>query len=192
LAAATYAFDTSKSDSSAGIMLFEGAPSGPSLLDCGPGVIVDDLEASVTYNLLVFGDGLTEATAGDLELSTRVATPAPDVEFTVNRSGSVDKAGTVHISGTATCTSANGSGQVIEIFGDVTQRVGRLLIRGFFDTSPSTPCDGTPQRWDAFFTGDNGIFAGGKAITANFGIGCTDLCSESFFAATIQLNRNGK
>lgn len=192
LAAATYAFDTSKSDYSAGIMLFEGAPSGPSLLDCGPGVIVDDLEASVTYNLLVFGDGLTEATAGDLELSTRVATPAPDVEFTVNRSGSVDKAGTVHISGTATCTSANGSGQVIEIFGDVTQRVGRLLIRGFFDTSPSTPCDGTPQRWDAFFTGDNGIFAGGKAITANFGIGCTDLCSESFFAATIQLNRNGK
>jgi hypothetical protein len=188
----TLAFDTQASDYSAGMMLFAGTPTAGGLLTCGPGLIVGDLTANTTYNILVFGDGLTTATGGELIFTVRETVPPPSLDLTINKSGSVDKFGTVHLWGNATCTSDDGSGLVFEIFGDVTQRVGRLLIRGFFDTFPFTPCDGAPHRWDAFFQGDNGIFAGGKAVTVAIGFGCTDSCSAGFAEATVQLKRNGK
>jgi hypothetical protein len=187
-----YAFDTTASDYSAGMMVFDGAPSANSFVNCGPGLVIQDLIGGHTYNILAFGDGLSAETSGSLTISTRVATPAPDLSLTINKSGSVDHFGTVHIWGAATCTSVDGSGQVLEIFGDVTQRVGRMLIHGSFDTSPFTPCDGIAHRWDAYFSGDNGIFAGGKAISLALGFGCTDLCSDTFVERTIQLSRNGK
>ena len=186
------ALDTQASDYSAGIMLFAGAPTAAGLLNCGPGLIVNDVTNGTTYNMLVFGDGLSTATGGNLVFTVRTAIAPPDLTLTINRSGSVDRHGTVHIWGNATCTSTDGSGTFFEVFGDVTQRVGRILIRGFFDTLPFTPCDGAPHRWDAYFTGDNGIFAGGKAATVSIGFGCTDLCSEAFVSATIQLKRNGR
>jgi hypothetical protein len=189
----TVAFDTQDSNYSAGVMVFDGAPTANGLLNCGPQVVIMDVVATHTYNLLVFGDGfLTTETSGTLVFKVRPATPPPTLDLTVNKSGSVDRHGNVHVWGDATCTSSDGSGLVFEIFGDVTQRVGRILIRGFFDTSPLTPCDGQPHRWDAYFTGDNGIFAGGKAITVAIGFGCTDLCSDSIIDATVQLNRAGK
>jgi hypothetical protein len=186
------AFDTQASDYSAGMYIFAGAPSANTVIDCGPQLLIDFVTANQAYNVLVFGDGLTLATGGNLSFTIRQAKAPPSLDMTINRSGTVDKHGTVHIWGTTTCTSTDGSGFVLEIFGDVTQRVGRLLIRGFFDTSPFTPCDGAPHRWDAYFTGDNGIFAGGKAVTVAIGFGCTDLCSEAFVQATVQLKRNGK
>jgi len=187
------AFDTQDSDYSAGIMMFEGAPTANGLLNCGPGRIVSDVTNGTTYTLMAFGDGFNSvATSGTLVFKVQAAVPAPELDLTINKSGTVDKNGTVHLWGNATCTSTNGSGTFFEIFGDVTQRVGRILIRGFFDTLPFTPCDGAPHRWDAYFTGDNGIFAGGKAATVSIGIGCTDLCSESFVQATVQLKRNGR
>jgi hypothetical protein len=189
----TIAFDTQASDYSAGIMLFAGTPTAAGLITCGPGLIIGDLTANTTYNLLVFGDGFnTEATSGNLSFTVRETVPPPSLDLTINKSGTVDKSGTVHLWGMTTCTSDDGSGFVVEIFGDVTQRVGRLLIRGFFDTSPFTPCDGRPHRWDAFFQGDNGIFAGGKAVSVAIGFGCADFCSEAFAQATVQLKRNGK
>ncbi len=166
-------------------------PSGTTILACGPGQVVSDVTANQTYNVLVFGDG-GSATSGNLVFTVREAVAPPSLDLTINRSGTVDRFGTVHIWGTTTCTSTDGSGLVFEIFGDVTQRVGRLLIRGFFDTSPLTPCDGRPHRWDAYFKGDNGIFAGGKAVTVAIGFGCTDQCSEAFAQATVQLRRNGR
>ena len=186
------AFDTSASDYSAGLMLFAGAPTAEGLLDCGPNTIIDGLTAGQTYNVLVFGDGESTATSGNLVFEVRTAIAPPDISLTVNRSGSVDRFGTVHVSGTVSCTSSDGSGDVFEIFGDVTQRVGRLIIRGFFDIGTFVACDGTAQPWDAYFSGDNGVFAGGKAATVAIGFGCTDLCSESYVEATVQLNRNGK
>lgn len=186
------AFDTSASDYSSGMMLFAGTPTAGGLLNCGPQTIVNSVTSGQVYNILVFGDGLSAATGGNLVFEVRAATPPPTLGLTLNRSGSVDKFGVVHIWGTVTCTSTNGTGTFFEVFGDVTQRVGRILIRGFFDTLPFTPCDGVAHRWDAFFSGDNGIFAGGKAATVALGFGCTDLCSESFVQATIQLNRAGK
>jgi hypothetical protein len=186
------AFDTSASDYSAGMMLFAGTPTADGLLTCGPQTILSGVTGGQAYNVLVFGDGLTAATGGNLIFVIREATPPPSISLTVNRSGSVDRFGNVHIWGTVTCTSTDGTGTLFEIFGDVTQRVGRILIRGFFDTLPFTPCDGAPHRWDAYFSGDNGIFAGGKAATVALAFGCTDLCSDSFVTATVQLNRAGK
>jgi hypothetical protein len=186
------AIDTSASDYSAGIMLFAGAPADATFLDCGPATIIDGLTGGQTYYALAFGDGLSAETGGNLVFEVREAIAPPDISLQINRSGTVDKFGTVHLWGTATCTSSNGSGNVFEIFGDVTQRVGRILIRGFFDSGVFISCDGTAQRWDVFFTGDNGIFAGGKAATVAIAIGCTDLCSDSFTQAVVQLKRSGK
>jgi hypothetical protein len=187
-----YAFDTTASSYSAGMMVFDGAPSGGTFITCGPQQVIPSLIGGHTYNILAFGDGGSAATSGSLVISTRTAVPPPDISLVITNRGTVARGGVVHLSGTATCTSANGSGQLFEIFGDVTQRIGRIVIHGSFDISPFTPCDGTPQPWDAFFSGDDGIFAGGKAITVAVGFGCTDFCSKAFTQATVQLDRSGK
>jgi hypothetical protein len=184
------AFDVSASDYSAGIMLFAGDPTPESLLNCGPQSITNDLTGGSTYNMLAFGDGfLTTETAGNLVFTVREAVPPPDVQLAVDKFGTADRFGGVRISGTVTCTSTDGTGQVVEVFGDIRQRVGRIFITGFFDEGLSVPCDGTPQRWQAFAFSDNGIFAGGKAATLTIGVGCTDFCNEGFTEATIQLRR---
>jgi hypothetical protein len=187
------AFDTNDSNYSAGIMVFGGAPTPDGLLTCGPGRVALGVSNAQQYSVLVFGDGLTAATAGTMTLHVVAATAPPTIDLTVNRTASVNKAGVVRLTGTVTCTSTDGSGTIFEVFGQITQRVGRLLIRGFFDNFPlSLPCNGAPQGWEAFAQGDNGIFAGGKAVTLAIGIGCTDFCSEGFVEATVQLKRNGR
>jgi hypothetical protein len=186
------AFDTTQSDYSAGIMVFAGAPTPDGLLACGPGRVVMDLASGETYNILVFGDGLTDATGGAMHLIVEEATPAPDISLTVDPKGSVDKGGVARIGGTVTCTSTNGTGIVFDVFGEVHQRIGRIILNGFFDTFVDVPCDGSTNRWDAFVAADNGLFAGGKALTLSIAFGCTDLCSDSFVQATVQLRKNGK
>ena len=187
-------FDTSLSDYSAGMMLFAGAPTAGGLLTCGPQQIAYSLTAGQAYNVLAFGDGfLTQATGGNLVFSTAVAIAAPTINLTLARSATVNRAGVVHLTGTVTCTSSDGSGTVFEVFGDITQRVGRILIRGFFDNFDlAIPCDGAAHPWDAFTSGDNGIFAGGKAATVALGFGCTDECSIGYVQGTVQLRRSGK
>jgi hypothetical protein len=138
---------------------------------------------------LVFGDGESAATSGEMILRVEEAAPPPDIELTVNRTGTVDRAGVAHIGGTVTCTSEDGSGTLFEVFGDVSQRVGRVIIRGFFGTFIDAPCDGTTTAWQADVFADNGLFAGGKAATVAIAFGCTDLCSEQFVEATIQLRK---
>jgi hypothetical protein len=186
-------FDTSQSDYSAGMMLFAGAPTAGGLLTCGPQLIAYGLSAGQAYNVLAFGDGLSEATGGNLVFSVGLAIPAPTIDLTVGRYATVDRSGVVHLTGTVTCTSQDGSGTVFEVFGDISQRVGRVLIHGFFDQYPlDIPCDATAHPWDAFAVGDNGIFAGGKAATVALGFGCTDECTIGYVQATVQLRRSGK
>jgi hypothetical protein len=187
----TVAFDTADSDYAAGIMVFEGTPTPEGLLNCGPEHIVQDLAAGVTYNLLVFGDGESAATGGTLIFKVEQAVPAPDMSLTIDPLGSVNRLGVARITGTVTCTSVDGSGTVFELFGEVTQKVGRLVIRGFLFAFLDLPCDGSTQPWEAFVVGDNGVFAGGKAATVAFAFGCTDVCSEAFAEATVQLRKGG-
>jgi hypothetical protein len=187
-------FNTSLSDYSAGMMLFAGAPTAGGLLTCGAQQIAYGLSAGQAYNVLAFGDGfLTQQTGGNLVFSVALGIPAPTIDITVARYATVDRSGVVHLTGTVTCTSQDGSGTVFEVFGDITQRVGRLLIRGFFDNFNLTiACDGIAHPWDAFAVGDNGIFAGGKAVTVALAFGCTDECTSGYVQATVQLRRSGK
>ncbi len=187
---ATVKFDTTDADYAAGIMIFAGAPTATGLLNCGPEVIIQDLSGGVEYTVMVFGDGGTAATSGILIFKVLEGVPAPEMSLTINRSGTVDKQGVAHISGTVTCTSTDGSGVVFEVFGDLTQNVGRFRVRGFFGTFLGLPCDGSTNAWDAFVVGENGRFAGGKAATVAISFGCTDVCSEAFAQATIQLRRS--
>lgn len=184
------AADVTGSDYSAGIMVLTGSPGNltPTGI-CGPGRVSGPVTAGQTYFLLIFGDGGTPATSGNLVLNVSQTIPAPTITLTVNPRGTVDKAGNANISGTVTCTSTNGSGTLFDVSGSLRQTIGRIFVDGFFDTSVFSACDGTSVPWTAFVTGSNGKFAGGKAATVAVGFGCTDSCSNAFVQATIQLSK---
>jgi hypothetical protein len=182
-------FDTNESNYGVGMMLFPAAVSADSLITCGPGQINAQLVGGDEYFLLAFGDGTTAATGGTLKLHIDEAVPPPEISVTINKTGTVDKQGVAHISGTVTCTSENDVGILFDVFGDMSQRVGRLVIRGFFDSFLEAPCDGSTIPWTADVFADNGLFAGGKAATVAIGFGCTDICSDGFAQATIQLRK---
>jgi hypothetical protein len=187
----TASFNTDESDYGTGILVFEGDPSDGLALACGPRQVIVSLTGGVTYTLVVFGDGTTATTSGTMILHVREAIPAPEISVTIDPTGRVNKFGQALISGTVTCTSTDGSGTVFEVFGDVSQRVGRFVIRGFFDTFTEIPCDGSTNTWEALVLPDNGLFSGGKAAVVAIAFGCTDECSEGFAEATIRLRRGG-
>jgi hypothetical protein len=187
----TVAFDTTESDFSAGIFVYAGTPTPEGVLACGPGRVAIDTVQGETYNIMAIGDGLTPEITGELVFEVREAVPPPELDVTV-ASGSVNRQGVVRLTGTVTCSSETGDPIGVELFGDLTQRVGRLLIRGSFGTFLEVPCDGSTTPWEAFLTGDNGVFSGGKAATVTFAFGCTDVCSEAYVETTIQLRRSGK
>lgn len=183
-------FNSEESDYSVGMMLFPSTVSAASLITCGPGQIVEQLVGGDEYFLLAFGDGFsTTATAGSMKLHIDEAVPPPDVTVTINKKGTVNKQGVARISGTASCTSEDGSGLLIDIFGEARQKVGRAFVTGFFGAFLETPCDGTTVPWVAEVFADNGRYAGGKAATIAIGFGCTDVCSEQFVEAVVQLSK---
>jgi hypothetical protein len=80
----------------------------------------------------------------------------------------------------------------VDIFGDVSQRVGRFIIRGSFATS-DIQCDGEVHPWSAEVFPENGTFAGGKALTVTIGFSCGVLfCTDAFVEQTVQLKGGGK
>ena len=69
---------------------------------------------------------------------------------------------------------------------DLTQRVGRLKIRGY--GYAELECDGTTRPWSVDITGDNGLFKGGKTASVTMGYACGDYdCNVSFLESTVQL-----
>ena len=119
-----------------------------------------------------------------LDLTVETAPDVPSIEATVDPTARFDKAtGGAFVSGTATC-----SGQADVAFVDVqlTQRVGRLVIRGSGGAEIS--CTGTTEPWTALVLGDNGLFKGGKAATASAAVACNiSGCGEYFAEQTVQL-----
>src|SRR6476661_3722840 len=69
------AVDVSASDYSAGILVLTGTPGNLTPINCGPGRIGGPVTAGQTYYLLVFGDGLTTATSGNLRLTVANSFP---------------------------------------------------------------------------------------------------------------------
>jgi hypothetical protein len=183
------AFDTSASDYAAGMMVFDGEPTPNSLWTCGPDRVAIEAFEGTTYNILAFGDGLSEATGGSLIFAVEDAVPPPIIDVTVSKFGTVDKSDQVRISGTVRCESTDGSGTIFDLYGEMRQRVGRLNILGFFYTELGFACDGESHAWEAYAIGENGVFRGGKSATVSFAFGCTDLCNEGYAEAVVQLKR---
>jgi hypothetical protein len=186
------AVDVSGSDFSAGVYVFFGEPAPETVMDCGPGRLPVSVAAGETYYVMAFGDGLGEALTGNLVLTIDDAVPPPALDLRIDRDATVDRFGTVHITGTVTCEAEGRPEIAVELVGELRQKVGRLLIAGSFEGGVVVPCDGTATPFDVFSDGANGVFAGGKAATLAVAFGCTDLCGDRLVEANIQLRRSGK
>jgi hypothetical protein len=184
--------DVTASDFSAGILVLTGEPGNLTPLTCQPGMVSGPVVAGETIYLVVFGDGIGE-TSGHLVLDTYLAPEPPAIDVTIDPRGTVDKAGLVHVSGPVTCTSDDPEGILFDVSGNISQRVGRGSVDGFFGSEQFTPCDGVTRPWSAEAFAESGKFAGGKAATVTFAFGCdTFSCGEGYVEATIQLSRSGK
>ena len=187
----TVVADVTASNFSAGVLALSGEPGNLSPLLCGPGVISGPVSAGQTIYLLVFGDGLSAETSGQLVLDLYTPPPPPDVSVTINPRGTVNRAGVARVSGTVTCTSEDPEGFLFDVYGSMRQNVGRFSVEGYFDSYQFTPCDGLTRPWSADVFG-NGKFAGGKAVTVALAFACGSFsCGEGYAEATIQLSRNG-
>ncbi|GAA6525548.1 hypothetical protein IDVR_13430 [Intrasporangium sp. DVR] len=178
--------DVSASDYSAGVFVATGAPGSFNILACGPGGAAWEAATGETYYVVVIDDQQDGAgNGGQMELTIDVAPPPPALEVTVNPKARFDsKTGSAILSGTVMC----GSDAVFAFLeAQVTQRVGRMLIRGFGGTEVT--CDDTTRPWEMWVAGDNGLFKGGKAVSATFSAACGMVfCSEYFSEDTIQLS----
>lgn len=182
--------DVTASNYSAGIVVLLATDDGLQPIACGPGIVSGPFTAGQTVYFMVFGDGGSVATSGELVVVVREAVPPPAIEVTVDPVATVDRSGAATITGTVTCTAPDGQGVVLGVDGSVRQRVGRIFINGFFFSSLGIPCDGTTTQWSALAVADNGKFAGGKAATVAVSFGCgTDLCSTGYVEATVQMKK---
>ena len=178
--------DVSASDYSAGIFVATGAPGSFEVVACGPGGAAWEAWTGETYSLVVMDDQSDGGgNGGQMELSIDVAPPPPALEVTVNDTARFDtKTGAAILSGTIMC-GADAEFAFLEA--QVTQRVGRMLIRGFGGTEVT--CDGSVRPWELTVMGDNGLFKGGKAVSATFSAACSMVfCSEYFAENQIKLS----
>jgi hypothetical protein len=182
--------DVSASDYSAGVMIVAGDPAaGGQVLSCGPGVSAVRGDAGTTYYVMAFSD-TPGVTGGTLRASFDVAPPAPQISATVDSRATAYKDGSLRLTGTYSCSNADGYGSDIE--GQVVQTVGRTKITGQFLAYP-LECDGAVHTWSALATSENGLFAGGKAANVTFAIACGVLdCAFTPVEQRIQVSRNGK
>ena len=175
------------SDYTGGFMVTEGDPSQGNLVACGPTTVGVRTTPGQTYYVVAFSD--TAVNGGHLEVTFDKAPPMPDLSVTADPKGLAYKDGSAQVSGTYTCTNADGWNS--EIDGTLTQRVGRVKIVGYFFVYP-LQCDGASHAWSALVTSDNGLFRGGKAASVSFGYACGVLdCAEGYAEQAVQLNSRG-
>lgn len=176
--------DVSQSSYSAGVIVASGSPGSLSLVDCGPGAVIDSIGADQTLYFMAFDDTPGNGVGGTLNISVISAPPPPTLSATIDPVGHFNAhTGAATITGTVTCSG----GDFVDIETDLTQRVGRVYIKG--SGFAELPCDGT-YRWSIDVYGDNGRFAGGKTATAGFSFGCGPVfCSEYDTTQTVQLKK---
>ena len=183
--------DVSGSDYTAGVLVGVGTQGNLQTVACGPNAIAFFAAAGETYYVLAIDDQADGGgNGGTLSISFAAAPPPPAIDFTVNPVGRFNsKTGSATVSGTFSCTDAD----FIEIDVDAAQSVGRFIVRGFGSFFESGTCDGTTHTWSAEIFGENGKFAGGKTITANFSFGCGALdCTGGFLEQTVMLKGGRK
>ena len=180
--------DMSASNYTGGLFVTAGDPKDGNLVACGPNQVGVRGEPGTTYYVAAFSDSATMG--GKLSVAFEALPPAPTASLTVNPKGVAYKDGTARISGTYSCTNADGYSSDIE--GQLTQTVGRTKINGYFFASP-LECDGSTHTWEAYVFSDNGLFAGGKAANFSLAFACGLVdCTVADASGKIQLSRNGK
>jgi hypothetical protein len=114
-----------------------------------------DAVAGKTYFLMIlpYGGG----PGGDLTFRVDVAPPPLEVDASIDPVGAVAaKTGVVTIGGLVTCSKA----AFVDLTGELEQRAGRLIVRGYFSTS--VLCAGEVP-WSATVVGNNGLFKAGAS-----------------------------
>ena len=145
-----------------------------------------EASAGTTYLIMVGTccGPTTGSGGGPLEVHVTVAPPPPTVDITVDATGSFTPYGVATIRGTITCTNATFAG----IDAAVSQRVGRIVIRGF--GFAELECSDTPTPWSAEVAGDNGKLLGGHATVDISVVACGAVeCADDFVHAAIRLRR---
>lgn len=181
--------DTSTSSYPAGLTVATGGPGNWTLVRCGPGAVAWPVSAGQTYALVAFDpqeDG--SGNGGVLNITIDVAPPPPTIGVTVNPTATFNtKTGAATVSGSVTCSGA-ADFAFLEV--QLSQSVGRFIIRGFGGTDVT--CDGVTRPWSLQVLGDNGKFAGGKALSVTFATACGAFdCGVDFQERIIQL-KGGK
>ena len=153
----TLQVDTSGSSYTTGIAVYNGAPSSASFVTCSPANLITSMAAGTTAYIMVFGDQ-PDSAGGTLNISVSEAPPPPEVTLTADGASFDAKTGGATVSGTYLCT---GSAEFAQIFGTLTQAVGRFTVSGFFNVP--LICDGAGHDWTAIVMAMNGQFKGGAA-----------------------------
>ena len=161
-ASLTLHVDTSASSYTTGIVVYNGAPNTATFVTCAPAMLTTPVAAGTTAYIMVFSDQPASA-GGTLSISVSEAPPPPEVTLTADGGSFDPMSGGATVSGTYLCT---GSADYEQIYGTLTQAVGRFTISGFFNVP--LICDGAGHVWTATVTAMNGQFKGGLAtIEAN-------------------------
>lgn len=180
-----YLADASASDYAAGVFVATGGPGSFEVLACGPGGAAWQAAAGQTYSIIVIDDQSDGGgNGGELQLNIDIAPPPPALDVTVNPTAKFDaKTGSATLSGTIMCGE---DAEFAFLEAQLTQRVGRLLIRGYGGTDVA--CDGTARPFTLEVFGDNGLFKGGKSASVTFAAACSAIfCSEYVNESTVQL-----
>jgi Family of unknown function (DUF6299) len=179
--------DVTASDYSAGALVAVGSPGDWEVLNCGPGGTAFFSVPGETYIILAFDDQEDGVgSGGTLVISVDEAPPPPEIDVTVDRTGTFDpQTGSATISGTVTCSS---DAEFAFVDVELRQSVGRFVISGFGGIEVF--CDGTTQSWSVEILGSNGLFKGGRAVAVTFAVACGVFdCGEDFEEATVFLRR---
>jgi hypothetical protein len=99
------AVDVTASDYSAGILVLTGTPGDLTPINCGPGRIGGAVTAGQTYFLLIFGDGVTTPTSGNLvvtvapsfPLDVTLESPVAPLTFGLELTGATCDPGTLQV-----------------------------------------------------------------------------------------------
>lgn len=190
--AETAAFFVSMENSDYGgaLMVTEGSPTAPTRVHCWAHYI--EAEPGTTYYIVASG----WETGGNLVLDVETAPPPPEITFQVT-SGTVDRDGSVNLTGTYSCRNARN----FSVSGQVTQRVGRTLIRSEYfwtdrdaTSDPALTCDGTAQPWaSGRIRPDTGVLAPGRATLSGWYSAYGEYSSaDGQLDQEIRLRRNAK
>ena len=138
--------------------------------------------AGTTY-LIAIGS-FADSAGGNLDVHLDVAPPPLVINVTIDSGGSFNGYGIATIHGSVTCSQPI---LFAKSFADLSQRVGRITIRGFGDLGLDS-CGPAPSQWTSQVSSPDGRFAGGKASANVFIDACGVIdCTGASASRVVQL-----